>query len=61
MNDTTKRVRIVDVEVLSDNWYVLKKTTFDFRRADGTRAAKPTTAATAPRCCSIARANAPSC
>jgi nudix-type nucleoside diphosphatase (YffH/AdpP family) len=30
------RVRIQSVEVLSDDWYVLKKTTFDFRRADGT-------------------------
>jgi len=36
MNETADRVRIVDVEVLSDDWYVLKKTTFDFRRADGT-------------------------
>src|SRR6266481_4779088 len=29
------RVRIVDVQVLSDDWYVLKKTTFDYLRADG--------------------------
>jgi nudix-type nucleoside diphosphatase (YffH/AdpP family) len=36
MNETADRVRIVDVEVLSDDWYVLKKTTFDFLRADGT-------------------------
>jgi len=36
MNETADRVRIVNVEVLSDDWYVLKKTTFDFRRADGT-------------------------
>lgn len=28
-------VRIVDVQVLSDDWYVLKKTTFDYRRRDG--------------------------
>ncbi|MGF6757099.1 NUDIX domain-containing protein [Paraburkholderia sp. GAS42] len=35
MNETADRVRIVDVEVLSDDWYVLKKTTFDFQRADG--------------------------
>src|SRR5450830_872120 len=30
-----ERVRIRNVEVLSDDWYLLKKTTFDFRRADG--------------------------
>lgn len=36
MSDTGDRVRIQSVEVLSDDWYVLKKTTFDFRRADGT-------------------------
>jgi nudix-type nucleoside diphosphatase (YffH/AdpP family) len=35
MNDMTDRVRIVDVQVLSDDWYVLKKTTFDYLRADG--------------------------
>jgi nudix-type nucleoside diphosphatase (YffH/AdpP family) len=29
------RVRIQSVEVLSDDWYVLKKTTFEFRRKDG--------------------------
>ena len=29
------RVKILDVEVLSDNWYVLKKTTFDYLRSDG--------------------------
>jgi nudix-type nucleoside diphosphatase (YffH/AdpP family) len=33
--DAVSRVRIQSVEVLSDDWYVLKKTTFDFRRADG--------------------------
>lgn len=32
MND---RVRIVDVQLLSDDWYVLKKTRFDYRRRDG--------------------------
>lgn len=32
MND---RVRIAQVTVLSDDWYVLKKTTFDYRRRDG--------------------------
>jgi len=30
------RVRIHTVETLSDDWYVLKKTTFDFLRRDGT-------------------------
>ena len=30
------RIRIKRVETLSDDWYVLKKTTFDYRRADGT-------------------------
>jgi nudix-type nucleoside diphosphatase (YffH/AdpP family) len=35
MNETAERVRIVNVQVLSDDWYVLKKTTFDYRRADG--------------------------
>ena len=28
-------MRIVDVKLLSDDWYVLKKTTFDYQRADG--------------------------
>jgi nudix-type nucleoside diphosphatase (YffH/AdpP family) len=32
---TTERVRVQKVETLSDDWYVLKKTTFDFQRADG--------------------------
>jgi nudix-type nucleoside diphosphatase (YffH/AdpP family) len=36
VHDAESRVRIQAVEVLSDDWYVLKKTTFDFRRADGT-------------------------
>lgn len=31
-----RRVRIVDVRILSDDWYLLKKTTFDYRRRDGT-------------------------
>lgn len=31
-----ERVRIVETTLLSDNWYVLKKTTFDFLRSDGT-------------------------
>ena len=29
------RVRVRQVKVLSDDWYILKKTTFDFRRRDG--------------------------
>ena len=36
MSATQDRVRIVDSTVLSDDWYVLKKTTFDFLRRDGT-------------------------
>jgi nudix-type nucleoside diphosphatase (YffH/AdpP family) len=34
-DDMHGRIRIQKVEVLSDDWYVLKKTTFDFLRADG--------------------------
>ena len=30
------RIRILDVRTLSNDWYVLKKTTFDWQRADGT-------------------------
>jgi hypothetical protein len=30
------RVRIKIVQTLSDDWYVLKKTTFDLLRSDGT-------------------------
>ena len=29
------RIRILDVKLLSDNWYVLKTTHFEFRRRDG--------------------------
>ena len=29
------RVRVRDVTLLSNDWYVLKKTTFDYRRRDG--------------------------
>lgn len=29
------RIRVRDVEVLSDDWYVLKKTTFEYQRRDG--------------------------
>ena len=31
----SNRVRVQAVEVLSDDWYLLKKTTFDFLRNDG--------------------------
>lgn len=30
-----ERIRIRDVTLLSDDWYVLKKTIFDYRRRDG--------------------------
>lgn len=30
-----EQVRVQQVETLSDDWYVLKKTTFDYRRRDG--------------------------
>ena len=30
------RVRVREIKVLSDNWYVLRKATFDWRRNDGT-------------------------
>jgi nudix-type nucleoside diphosphatase (YffH/AdpP family) len=36
VSDLMERVRVHSVEVLSDDWYVLKKTTFDFERSDGT-------------------------
>ena len=29
------RIREEEVTVLSDDWYLLKKTTFSFRRSDG--------------------------
>ncbi|WP_374419889.1 GDP-mannose pyrophosphatase [Chromobacterium sp.] len=35
MAATKDRVRIVESTVLSDNWYTLKKVTFDFLRRDG--------------------------
>ena len=31
-----ERVRVREVRVLSDDWYVLRRTTFDHRRRDGT-------------------------
>ncbi|GFZ97092.1 NUDIX domain-containing protein [Dyella caseinilytica] len=35
MAETTERVRVIESQVLSNDWYLLKKTIFDFRRADG--------------------------
>lgn len=35
VTSTHARVRIKSTELLSDNWYVLRKTIFDFRRKDG--------------------------
>lgn len=36
MNTTTpERVRITDEKLLSDNWYVLKRYTFDYRQRNG--------------------------
>lgn len=39
MSDTTKtteqRIRVKDVKLLSDNWYILKTTTFDYQRSNG--------------------------
>jgi nudix-type nucleoside diphosphatase (YffH/AdpP family) len=35
MAATTERVRVIESQVLSNDWYLLKKTVFDFRRADG--------------------------
>jgi nudix-type nucleoside diphosphatase (YffH/AdpP family) len=35
VTETAERVRVIQSQVLSDDWYLLKKTTFDFRRADG--------------------------
>lgn len=34
--DSKKRVKITEVEVLSDNWYHLNKISFDYLRSDGT-------------------------
>lgn len=36
MSPTAERVRVIDSLVLSNDWYLLKKTIYDFRRADGT-------------------------
>ena len=34
--EAAPRVRVIEQRVLSDDWYVLKKTTFEYRRRDGT-------------------------
>ncbi|WP_277189194.1 NUDIX domain-containing protein [Caballeronia sp. BR00000012568055] len=36
MSKTQERVRVLDTTILSDDWYVLRKVTFDFQRRDGT-------------------------
>jgi len=33
---TNKNVKIIQTEVLSDNWYVLRKVTFEYQKNDGT-------------------------
>lgn len=51
---SSTRVRVVEEQVLSNDWYLLKKTVFDYQRRDGRwqrHRARPTTAATAPCCC----------
>ena len=35
MRDTAERVNIVDTQVLSHDWYLLKKITFDYHRNNG--------------------------
>ena len=35
MSSAIERVRVVESQVLSNDWYLLKKTVFDFRRANG--------------------------
>ena len=34
--NVSDRIRVKDVRLLSDNWYTLKATTFEWRRRDGT-------------------------
>ncbi|MEX3958341.1 GDP-mannose pyrophosphatase [Trinickia sp. EG282A] len=36
MTSMKDRVRMIDTQVLADDWYVLRKVTFDFLRSDGT-------------------------
>ncbi len=35
MQSTSSRIRLIDSATLSDDWYLLKKYTFDFLRRDG--------------------------
>ena len=35
LNARTEHVKLLDVQVLSDNWYVLRKVTCSLRRRDG--------------------------
>ncbi|WP_085706933.1 NUDIX domain-containing protein [Pseudomonas sp. B35(2017)] len=35
MSNTTERVKFIDTQVLSHDWYLLKKITFDYRRNSG--------------------------
>jgi nudix-type nucleoside diphosphatase (YffH/AdpP family) len=35
IRSTSNRVRILEERLLSDDWYILKKTTFDYRHRDG--------------------------
>jgi GDP-mannose pyrophosphatase NudK len=37
MNHVTPSVRILQTEVLSDNWYTLRKVTFEIEKQDGTK------------------------
>ena len=32
--NTAERIRIIDTQILSDDWFILKKTTFDYLRRD---------------------------
>jgi nudix-type nucleoside diphosphatase (YffH/AdpP family) len=37
MSNSTPSVQIVQTEILSDNWYTLRKVTFEIERSDGTK------------------------
>lgn len=54
MQSNRAEVRILDSQTLSDDWYTLKKYTFDVRRRNGSgsaRTVKPMIGGTAPRSC----------
>lgn len=60
MQSNRAEVRILDSKTLSDDWYTLKKYTFDVRRRNGSgnaRTAKPMTGAMAQPSCSITAKN----